>query len=271
MLALLEALQGFVFDLDGTLYTGERLLPGAAALIEGLRRRGKRILFASNKPLEPPEAYAAKLTRLGLPAAPDEMLTSGRVLARHLAQHFPTLRCYVIGEPYLKDELRQHGLCVLDEFLDQDSRERIDPHGVEAVIVAFDRSLNYRKLNTAYQALLAGARFFATNSDRACPVPGGSVPDSGATLAYLEHLTGRRLELLAGKPSSLMLESALALLALPPERCLMTGDRLETDIRMGLQAGFHTCLTLTGATTRAQIAGSPDRPELVVETLEELL
>jgi arabinose operon protein AraL len=268
---LIEPLDGFVFDLDGTLYTGERLLPGSAELLGELRRRGKRILFASNKPVEPPEAYAEKLTRLGILAHPQEMLTSGRVLARYLASNHPTLNYYVIGEPYLKNELRQHGLSVQEEYGEQDPQERIDPAGVDAVIVAFDRTLDYRKLNTAYQALLAGARFFATNPDKACPVPGGSVPDAGATLAYLEHLTGRRLELLAGKPSPLMLSAALSLLDLPPERCLMTGDRLETDIRMGRTAGFCTCLVLTGATTRAQALASPDQSDLVVDNLRELL
>jgi arabinose operon protein AraL len=263
-------LKGFVFDLDGTVYLGEAALPGAAACIAELRRRGCQVLFISNKPLEPRSAYAAKLTRLGIPTAPEQVLTSAYVLGRHLAQTLPHLRYYLIGEPALHAELRSYGLNLAAEFLDQDPRQVIEPSGVDAVIVAFDRGLDYRKLNTAYQALLRGARFFATNADKACPVPGGSVPDAGATLAALEHLTGRRLELLAGKPSPLMLQVALDLLRLPPQQCLLVGDRLETDIQMGQEAGFATAVVLTGVTKRADLAHLARPPDFVLENLGEL-
>ena len=197
-------LDGFVFDLDGTVYLGERALPGAVDTIAHLRQRGKRILFVTNKPLQPRTAYAEKLTRLGIPAEAEDVITSGYVLGYHLARHFPDLALYVIGEQALLDELRGHGLHIVDEFVDQDPKEVIQPHGVDAVVVAFDRTLDYRKLNTAYQALLNGARFFATNADKMCPMPGGGIPDAGATITALEHITGRKLELLAGKPLSLI-------------------------------------------------------------------
>lgn len=264
-------IDGFLFDLDGTLYLGERALPGVPEMLAALRARGKRVLFVSNKPLESRRAYAEKLERLGIPAQPEEVLTSAYVLGRHLAQHYPALRLYVIGEPYLRDELRSHGLNLVDDFWEQDPMEVIEPWGIDAVVVAFDRTLDYRKLNTAYQALLRGARFFATNADKACPVPGGSVPDAGATLAALEHLTGRKLELLAGKPSPLMLQAAQELLDLPPERCLMTGDRLETDIRMGQEAGMRTALVLSGATKRSDLGTGSAAPDLVLESAGELL
>jgi arabinose operon protein AraL len=119
------------------------------------------------------------------------------------------VRLYVVGEQSLRDELRSHGLIVRDEYLDQDPQQVIHPQDVEAVVVAFDRTLDYRKLNTAYQALQHGARFFATNADKTCPMPGGSIPDAGGTIAALEHMTGRQLELLAGKPSPLMMDIAL--------------------------------------------------------------
>ena len=174
---------GFVFDLDGTVYLGEAALPGAVAAIAELRRRGKQVLFVSNKPLEPRTAYAAKLTKLGIPTAAEDVITSGYVLGRHLAAHAPAARYYLIGEANLCAELRSHGLTILEEFDNQDDKEVIDPQGVDAVIVAFDRTLDYRKLNTAYQALMRGARFYATNADKTCPMPGGAIPDAGGTLA----------------------------------------------------------------------------------------
>jgi arabinose operon protein AraL len=264
-------IEGIVFDLDGTVYLGDAALPGAVAGIAELRARGTRTLFVSNKPLEPRQAYAAKLTRLGIPTASDDVVTSAFVLATYLAHHAPELRYYVLGEEYLKDELRGHGLRVAAELADQDAREVVEPRSIDAVIVALDRTLDYRKLNTAYQALRRGARFFATNADDTCPLPGGAIPDAGATLVYLRQLTGRRPELVAGKPSPLILGTALQRLGVAAGRSLMVGDRLETDLRMGQEAGMVTAVTLTGVSTREQIARLPRPPDFVISRLDELL
>jgi NagD protein len=267
----LSAIDGFIFDLDGTVYIGDRLLPGAAATVAGLRARGKRVLFVSNKPIDGRAAYAQKLTRLGIPTGEDEVITSAFVLAHHLAQHAPGLRYYVLGEANFVAELRSHGLAVVDELLDQDPLGVIQPEGIDAVIVALDRTLDYRKLNTAYQALRRGARYFATNADKSCPMPGGDVPDAGATLAAFLHITGRTPELVAGKPSPLILQVALARLGLPAARCLLAGDRLETDMQMGHSAGMATALVLTGVTDRHAAENADPRPDLVLENLGELL
>jgi arabinose operon protein AraL len=264
-------IDGLIFDLDGTVYLGESALPGAVEGIAELRRRGKRTLFVSNKPLEPRSAYAGKLTRLGIPTESKDVITSGYVLGRHLARNAPDLNLYVIGEENLLNELRGHGLHIVNEFTDQDPMQVIRPHNVDAVVVAFDRTLDYRKLNTAYQALSSGARFFATNADKACPMPGGAIPDAGGTIAALEHMTGRKVELLAGKPSHWMIEVALHELDLPAERVLMVGDRLETDIFMGQQAGMATAVTLTGASKREDAENMPSPPDFIINNLSELI
>ena len=266
----MDGIDGFIFDLDGTVYLGDAALPGAVETIQGLRRLGKATLFVSNKPLEPRAAYAAKLTRLGMPTEPGDVITSAYVLAHHLARHSPHLHLYVVGEANLVDELRGHGLPVAGERLDQSSLDVIDPAGIDAVVVAFDRTLDYRKLNTAYQALRRGARYFATNADKTCPMPGGDLPDAGATLSALQHLTGRWPELVAGKPSPLILQAALDRLGLPPARCLMVGDRLETDIRMGHDAGMHTAVVLTGVSTRHDAEVASPSPGYILNTLVDL-
>ncbi len=265
-----DLLDGFIFDLDGTVYLGDEALPRAVEAIAELRRIGKRVLFVSNKPLEPREAYAQKLTWLGIPTTPDEVITSGYVLGYHLARTMPHLRLYVIGEASLKAELRGHGLHIVEEFMDQNPQDVIHPNAVDAVVVAFDRTLDYRKLNTAYQALKNGARFFATNADKACPMPGGAIPDAGGTIAALEHMTGRKLELLAGKPSTLIVEVALQKLGLPAQRIMMVGDRLETDILMGQQAGMVTAVTLTGVSKREDVSQIATPPDYIIENLGEL-
>jgi len=264
-------IDGFVFDLDGTVYLGEKALPGAVEAITELRRRGKKTLFVSNKPLEPGSKYAAKLTRLGIPTTNNDVITSAFVLGYHLSQTEPDLKLYVVGEQSLREELRGHHLNVLDEFIDQDPKNVLEPTGVDAVVIAFDRTLDYRKMNTAYQALRRGARFFATNGDKVCPMPGGAIPDAGATIAALEHITGRKVELLAGKPSALMMKVAMQRMGLPAERCMMIGDRLETDIRMGQDANFATAATLTGVAKREEIAQMSRPPDFVIENLSELL
>jgi NagD protein len=265
-----HSIDGFVFDLDGTVYLGDRALPGAVETIATLRAQGRRVLFVSNKPLEPRQNYAAKLTRLGIPTGPDDVITSGYVLGYHLAREYPTLRYYVVGEQALLDELRGHGLDIAGEFDAQNPKEVIQPDGIDAVVIAFDRTLDYRKLNTAYQALLNGARFFATNADKMCPMPGGGIPDAGATIAALEHITGRQLELLAGKPSLLIMQVALDRLGLTADRCMMIGDRLETDMRMGQQAGMVTAAVMTGASTREDVACMERPPDLVLDGIKDL-
>lgn len=264
-------IHGFIFDLDGTIYLGEQTLPTTVETISTLRSMGKRVLFVSNKPLEARQAYADKLTRLGIPTQTEDVLTSAYVLAHYLSLNEPGLRIYVIGEEALREELRGFGLQLVDEKWDQDPRGVIDASGIDAVVVAFDRTLDYRKLNTAYQALVRGARFFATNTDKACPIPQGAIPDAGATVAGLEHITGRRLELLAGKPSPLTMRMALDRLGCIPQECLMTGDRLETDIRMGRDAGMKTAVVLTGVTRAEDVMNSANPPDFVLNNVGEIL
>ena len=269
--ATFSAIQGFIFDLDGTVYVGDALLPGAAETVRRLREQGKRTPFVSNKPVDARATYAAKLTRLGIPTDEAQVITSAYVLAHHLAQTAPELRYYVIGEANFLAELRSHGLTVVNErYDDRDSLTVIDPTGIDAVIVALDRTLDYRKLNAVYQALRRGARYYATNGDLTCPMPGGDVPDAGATIAALLQITGRTPELVAGKPSPLILQTALDRLGLPAESCMMVGDRLETDMRMGHTAGMATALVLSGVTTRAQVEQTSPRPDLVLADLGEL-
>lgn len=269
-LIMLLDIDCFLFDLDGTIYLGESAIPGAVAAIAELRSRNKTVLFVSNKPLEPREAYAQKLTRLGIPSSPEDVITSAYVLGRHLAQTNPSLRLYVIGEMNLLEELRQNGLTVVDELLDQDEKAVLDASTIDAVVVSFDRTLDYRKLNTAYQALLRDIPFYATNGDKTCPMPGGAIPDAGATLAALKALTGRDPDILAGKPSQLTIDVVLERMQAPANRCMMVGDRIETDIVMGQRAGMATAVVLSGVAQQQEVDAMSTPPTLVLETIGDL-
>ncbi|MBI1960218.1 MAG: hypothetical protein HYS36_13440, partial [Candidatus Rokubacteria bacterium] len=174
--------RGWLFDLDGTVYLGERLIPGAAEAVAALRQAGRRVAFLSNKPLQTRADYAAKLSRLGIPAQADDVINSSLVLARHLRGLDPGAPVFVIGEPPLIAEMRAHGFEVRED-------ER-----VRWVVIAFDRTFTYAKLNTALQAVRRGARLIATNPDRTCPVEGGEIPDCAGMIAAVEAVTGRTVE-----------------------------------------------------------------------------
>ncbi len=167
----------------------------------------------------------------------------------------------MIGEHSLREELLEAGFTLTE-----------DPSKVEVVIAAFDRTFDYRKLQIAFDAIRSGARFVATNRDPYCPVPGGGLPDCAAVIAAIEASTGARVEEVVGKPSAIMAASVLTRLGLSPDRTLMVGDRLETDIAMGVRAGMHTALVLTGATRRSDLSIPPAvRPEFILEDLRGLL
>ncbi len=249
--------KGVIFDLDGTVYLGDHAISGATECIAELHRRGLRTVFLSNKPLEPGSAYAAKLTRLGIPTAPGDVITSGRVLGAHLARLAPAARVFVIGEPPLLLEMQQAGLVLTEQ-----------PEEIEYVIAAFDRTFDYRKWNIAFQALkFHGAHLVATNGDRTCPVEGGELPDCAGIIAALEATTGKKVEWIAGKPSPLIIEWAITRLSVPAREVLVVGDRLETDMVMGRAAGARTALVLTGVTQRSQLADAPAPPDYVLESI----
>ena len=254
---------GYIFDLDGTIYLGERAIPGAPETVRCLRQAGCRVTFVSNKPLEPRERYAEKLTRLGIPTDPADVLTSGHVLGRWLAAESPGARVFVVGEPPLLAELAAFGLQITNGS--QHSEE------ADFVVAAFDRTFDYGKLNVAFQAIRRGARLVATNADRTCPVEGGEIPDAAAVIGAIEGCTGKKVELVAGKPSPLIIEAGLARMGgLSPRQCLVVGDRLETDVVMAQRAGAVSALVLTGVTRREHLAQSPIQPDYVLESVADI-
>ena len=252
--------RGWLFDLDGTIYLGERLIPGADAAIAALRAAGRRVAFLSNKPLQTRAEYAAKLTRLGVPAAPDDVINSSLVLARYLRDRDPGAPVFVIGEPPMRDEMRAHGFEVRSD-------ER-----VRWVVIAFDRTFDYAKLNVALQAVKQGARLIATNPDRTCPVEGGGeIPDCAGMIAAVEAVTDKKVEAIVGKPSPIILEVALAALGVPARDAAIVGDRIETDIVMGRRLGLGTVLVLSGVTRADDPRIAAVAPDHVVRSVGDLV
>jgi len=251
---------GYGFDLDGTVYLGDRLLPGALEAITRLRADGARVVFITNKPLQRGANYAAKLTRLGIPATANDVVTSVDALLDYLDRHHAGAAVLPVTEPLVEQMLSDRGF-------DRASTAE----GSDVVVVSFDRTFDYAKLDAAFRAVRAGAVIVATNPDAYCPTPDGGLPDCAAMLAAIEACTGAKAEAVVGKPSPHMARAFLDRLGVPAGDAAFVGDRLHTDVVMAQAVGAAGILTLTGATTLADVAASGVTPDLIVSSLHDLL
>lgn len=255
----------YLFDLDGTIYLGDDLLPGAERLIDELRRRRIPVRFLSNNPTKDPLQYAEKLARLGLPTDVSDIANTVATMTRWLVANHPDAVVFPIAEQPLIDSFREAGITMSE-----------DPAEIDIVVASYDRGFDYRKLQIAFDAIWYHDRaiLVATNPDRYCPFPGGrGEPDCAAIVAAIEACTGTTCVQTVGKPDPSMLSEALRGLDVDPARCVMVGDRLATDIQMTVRAGMCSALPLTGDSTLADIAAAPerDRPEYVIERIDQLL
>ena len=256
---------GYIFDLDGTIYLGDELLPGAADTVARLRELGSKTIFVSNNPTRDPEMYAAKLVRLGIEAEASDIINPAITLRDWLLAEHPQAALFVIGEAPLCGVLERAGFRLTD-----------DPEQIDIVVASYDRAFDYRKLQIAFDALWRHQRatLVTTNLDPYCPMPGGrGEPDAAAVVAAIEACTGATCEMNVGKPSALMALTVLSRLDLAAGQCVMVGDRLSTDIAMGVRAGMDSVLVLTGDTTPEawSNAAPADRPTWVVESVAGLL
>jgi 4-nitrophenyl phosphatase len=257
--------EAYAFDLDGTIYLGDHLLPGARRTVQTLRERDVPVRFLSNNPTKDPEQYAEKLAGLGLPTPVEEIVNTVVTMTRWLTEHAPDAVVYPIGEQPLIRALERAGIRISD-----------DPAEIDIVIASYDRTFEYAKLQIAFDAIWfhKRARLVATNPDRFCPFPGGrGEPDCAAIIAAIEACTGARCEANAGKPDPAMLHAALAGLDVEPADCVMVGDRLSTDIRMALDGGLTAALVLTGDTRPEDLEGlaPADSPTVVLDRVDRLL
>jgi len=260
-----ELYEGYVFDLDGTIYLGDELLPGAERLILKLRELGKRVIFLSNNPTKDPEMYAKKLTDLGLETPTDEIVNTVVTMTQWLLQNHPDATVYPISEEPLKNSLREAGIEMSE-----------NPEEIDIVIASYDRGFEYRKLQIAFDAIWfhKRARLVTTNPDRYCPFPGGrGEPDAAAIVGAIEGCTGAKCEVNVGKPDPIMLETIMGVVGLDAEDCVMTGDRLYTEIRMALDAGMPSAVVLTGETTAGDLDGESEEnlPDYVLDRIDRLV
>src|SRR5215469_16194116 len=246
----------FLMDMDGVLIRGTQVIPGAAEFISRLRSREKPFLILTNNSLYTPRDLQDRLSHAGLDVPAEALYTSALATAQFLHRQCPGGKAYVIGEAGLTTALHDVDYVLTEQ----------DP---DYVVLGETHSYSFQRLTQAIRLVAAGARFIATNPDVVGPAEEGLVPATGAVAALISEATGVR-PYFVGKPNPLMMRSALRQLGAHSETAVMIGDRMDTDIRAGTEAGMRTVLVLTGVTTREQVDSFPYRPSDIVESVADI-
>ena len=254
MRATIERMKLYLFDMDGTLYLGNRLYDFTIDLLEQIRRTGGRYLFMTNNSSKSVADYIKKLAKLGIEATREDFITSSQATAYYLKKYHDGRILYVCGTNSLKEELCSEGFTVTENAPE-----------AQCIVMGFDTELTFKKLeDVSWLLLTREIPFIATNPDLVCPTEFGSVPDCGSVCQMIYNATGKR-PVVIGKPSPLMPELAMDRLGVQKEETCVIGDRIYTDIKSGLNAGITGILVLSGETTRQILEESPDKPHFVLE------
>lgn len=251
----------FLFDMDGTLYLGDRLYDFTIELLDTIKKTGGRYMFMTNNSSRSVADYIKKLDRLGIKSDYEDFITSSQATGYYLNKHYKGKTLYVCGTESLKEELRRGGFEITED-LDK----------VYLIIMGFDTELTFKKLHDVSYLLLTrkDIPYIATNPDYVCPTEFGSVPDCGSVCDMLYNVSGRR-PIFIGKPSKLMPELAMEKAGYTREQTAVIGDRIYTDIKSGLNAGVATILVMSGETTYEILEASEDKPDYVMGSAKELL
>jgi NagD protein len=249
--------RGFLIDMDGVIYRGNEMIPGAIEFVAALRAKRIPFLFLTNNSQRTRRDMVTKLNRMGFEVEDDHVFTCAMATARFLAYQKPGGTAFVIGEGGLLNALHANGYSIVDS----------DP---DYVVVGEGRTLNYETIEAAVNMINKGAKLVATNLDPSCPTPAGIRPGCGAIAAMLESATGVKA-FSVGKPSPIMMRDARKELGLTAAQTTMIGDTMETDILGGVQMGYHTVLVLSGGTNKEDLRRYAYSPDIVVNSIADLI
>jgi len=252
----LASIQCFLMDMDGTIYVGDHLLPGVQDWLSLLESRHIPYYFLTNNSSRSGVEYADKLKRYGLDIPEEGIFTSGEATAIYMKKNYPRTSLYVVGTPQLRREFTRWGFNLTED----------DP---DVVVLGFDTTLTYEKLWKLCDLVVAGKPYIATHPDINCPTKIGFKPDIGAMMALVATSTGRRPDVVVGKPNAPIVDALVEKSGFPVEAHCMIGDRLYTDIALG-QWGIATVLVLSGETKEEDLAGSKFKPDIIVGGIADL-
>jgi len=250
----LTEIETYLLDMDGTIYLSDYVYPCTLPFLSLLKAQGKRYIFLTNNSSTNKTAYLERLDRLGIPVDGDSVFTSGEATTIYLSAQKPGARVFLCGTPDLEEEFRQAGFTLTDR----------DP---DYAVLGFDKTLTYEKLVKLCDFVRAGLPFIATHPDFNCPVTGGFIPDTGSMLALVKASTGRDPDYIVGKPNRGIVDALARKYGLPLDTMAMVGDRLYTDIAVGVNAGITSILVLSGESTLDDLAVSDVKPDYVFSDL----
>ena len=248
--------RGFLIDMDGVIYRGGELIPGADRFVRQLQENEIPFLFLTNNSQRTRRDVAMKLTRMGIAIEEQHVFTCAMATARFLASQKPNGTAFVIGEGGILHALHRNGYAIVDKSPD-------------FVVVGEGRTLSFEMMETAVQMILDGARLVATNPDPSCPTSSGTRPGCGALVALLEAATGIKA-FSVGKPSPVMMRTARKELGLATSETIMIGDTMDTDILGGVQMGYRTILVLSGGTQLGDLEHFAYRPDIIIDSVADL-
>lgn len=256
--AKLAGVRCFLLDMDGTFYLGDKLIEGSLDFLAALERTGRTARFLTNNSSKSAAVYAQKLQRMGVDEKYRDVMTSGHAAAHYCLKKFPGGKCYLLGNPMLAEELTGMGLQLTED----------DP---DYVLVAFDTTLDYAKMCKVCDYIREGKPYIATHPDYNCPTETGFIPDMGAIMAFIEASTGRKADIILGKPYGGIVEEALDRTGFKLEEMAMVGDRLYTDVATGVNHGMIGILVLSGEATMEDVAVSDVKPDLIFGRLSDMI
>lgn len=248
--------KGFIIDMDGVIYHGNKLLPGVTEFVAWLHKKEKAFLFMTNSSSSTPKELQQKLRRMGMEVEETHFYTSALATAKFLSNQNPGCSAYVIGEAGLLNALHDAGITI----------NKINP---DYVVVGEGSNYNYDTITQAVRLVMKGAKLIGTNTDLTGPDEGGLVPACRALLAPIEAATGK-VAYYVGKPNPLMMRTGLKILGVHSAEAVIIGDRMDTDIIAGIESGLDTVLVLSGVTTLEGIEQYPYRPRLVLAGVGEI-
>ncbi len=253
----LSQAKAFLLDMDGTFFLGDALLPGALELLQILNQRGLPFSFLTNNTSHSKLDYIRKLQRLGVREEDARVYTAGDATIAYLNKHHSGKKVFLLGTPSLAESFCEGGVALSES----------DP---DVVVIGFDTSLTYDRIRAFCSFVRKGLPYIATHPDINCPTPEGPVPDIGAMMSLVEASTGRKADVVIGKPNPGIVNALAEEWGLKPEDLVMVGDRLYTDIALGQTAGVQTVLVLSGETRREDLANAKFKPNLVCNNLTDL-
>ena len=254
----LSAVRCFLLDMDGTFYLGGQLIEGSLEFIDRVLATGRDFMFLTNNSSHNAQFYVQKLKGMGLTIDRSRVMTSGEATCEKLKELYPGKRAFVLGNEFLLEEFREAGITV-------------DPHDPQIVVIGFDTTLDYKKMWDVCDRVREGLPYIATHPDFNCPTETGFMPDIGAIMAFIEASTGRRPDLIIGKPHTGIVEAVLRRTGLKTGELAMVGDRLYTDIETGVRSGMLSILVMSGETTEEMLAASATKPDLKFGRLSDMI